>query len=85
MFKFVILAVLLAFANAEPGHLGVPLVTSYSGVPATLGYPGYSGLAYSAPAAYAPAAYAAHYGYAPSAYSAYSAPLPYAYGRSIHY
>ena len=73
MFKFVILAVLLAFAAAEPL---APLVTSYSGVPATYGYGyGYSGLA-------APT----HLGYAAPAYTGYSAyaPLPYV-ARSIHY
>ncbi|XP_043477616.1 cuticle protein LPCP-23-like [Leptopilina heterotoma] len=85
MFKFVILAACLAFAAAEPGFVGTPLVSTYSaGVPAYSAYSAYAApahLTYASPAL----GYTKYVAPVAPAYSAYSAlPVPYA-ARSIHY
>lgn len=85
MFKFVILAALLAFAAAEPGFIGAPVVSTYSAaVPAVSAYSAYAApahLTYASPAL----GYTKYVSPIGPAYGAYSAlPVPYA-ARSIHY
>lgn len=79
MFKFVILAACLAFAAAEPGLIGAPVVSTYSALPA-YGYAAPAHLTYAAPAL----GYTKYIAPAAPAYGYSALPVPYA-ARSIHY